>query len=602
MEGPDAARDLSRWELSSDGQPPRIALVLLAIGSQNYTDFSLANKLEYCERANYVCRVFTKSLEADRPAAWNKVLAAQIVLEEGFDWIWLLDLDTLIMNTTLRLETHILKEFANALTPNIVESFHPNSTTARANAPNWYLPDSEIFPIPATAQRLLKQNTASVLISADCHGLNSGSMLIRNSPWTKKFLPLMWEIGGMDKEAVPQLWRYNAVVLSTPAKDQAGVMHIAEKDILYANSAGHIRVIPQQVFNAYPFYCGSKYIPGDFVVHFPGCTKWHGNCDAFFARFGNIAKELSSSSSSLGPETTLYLENIANSTAPTRMTDLARFEDYSADTAALTRWRRGWERSEVIPSSPRERAVVRTGLGWKNSGRPDVEVVFMHSNGTLFDVKAVVREIRRVLDATPVPRSLITIYSRLSPGRAFMESLLDAGVDRVVAVTNFGGEVAGVLRHVVEEWDRIAERTVFVGDLDPSQLPRLREQLQAYLPDASPAGFVHFGKDECCSCDATSCGLPLNSKLSPLRTLLTSQLCRSPFRTTLGSTFAVTRTCVRNREKSLLQYLRYEVSAPEEEGADKDLEKAVERVWRDVFACENAYQELREDWDTSCSL
>jgi hypothetical protein len=113
------------------------------------------NKQNYANKHGY--RLFDESavLDQSRPASWSKIRAVQRLLaEESCDWVFWLDADTVVMNSEKR-----------------VESFLPASKG------------------DATSEQI------DLLLSADDGGgYNAGVWLIKNSPWSLRFLQEWWDM------------------------------------------------------------------------------------------------------------------------------------------------------------------------------------------------------------------------------------------------------------------------------------------------------------------------------------------------------------------------------------------------------------------------
>ncbi len=102
-----------------------------------------------------------------------------------------------------------------------------------------------------------------VILTKDCNGINAGSVIWRNSPWTHAFLQDIYNTHNDSSiNAIEHWW------------EQAGIIHL-----LQTNPADkmHIRFVPARSLNAWPLAgvtCQHQvYQPGDFVIHFPGETR-----------------------------------------------------------------------------------------------------------------------------------------------------------------------------------------------------------------------------------------------------------------------------------------------------------------------------------------
>lgn len=157
--------------------------------------------------------IYNESLDKNRKTHWSKVIALSNHLEE-YDWLFWLDSDALIMNTDIRLESLIDDQF-------------------------------------------------DLIIARDCNGyVNTGSFLIKNSPWSKEFL-VQW----YDEKYKNGFGRF---------QDNGAFID------LYDNSSDirdHIKVVlPPRVMNSYlgcKYKMDGVYQPGDFILHFAGLRSFH---------------------------------------------------------------------------------------------------------------------------------------------------------------------------------------------------------------------------------------------------------------------------------------------------------------------------------------
>ena len=115
----------------------------------------------------------------------------------------------------------------------------------------------------SVALETLVDEDYDVVLTHDCEGLNSGSVLWKNTPWTHAFLADIFALH--NDLSVPQIdiwW------------DQAAIRHLLD---INSNNAEHVKVVPARSMNAWPegeVTCpGQMFQPGDFVVHFPSGLK-----------------------------------------------------------------------------------------------------------------------------------------------------------------------------------------------------------------------------------------------------------------------------------------------------------------------------------------
>ena len=104
-----------------------------------------------------------------------------------------------------------------------------------------------------------------ILMTKDCNGLNAGSVIWKNSPWSHDFLRQVYDL-------------HNATFINQIDTwwEQAAILHLLQND---ADIASHIRALPARSMNAWPNTstwptCDNQtYQDGDFVVHFPAGFK-----------------------------------------------------------------------------------------------------------------------------------------------------------------------------------------------------------------------------------------------------------------------------------------------------------------------------------------
>jgi hypothetical protein len=121
----------------------RFAVLTLCDANAGYIcAASAANKRRYCDLHGYDLIVSRTAADPTRPAAWSKILEMRKHLPR-YDWVLFIDVDTLIMNPTVRLEE-------------------------------------------------IADNTVDQVIGADHNGVNSGVWLVRNAPWSFFFLDELW--------------------------------------------------------------------------------------------------------------------------------------------------------------------------------------------------------------------------------------------------------------------------------------------------------------------------------------------------------------------------------------------------------------------------
>ena len=183
----------------------------------------------YTSKHNYDLLLDTTVPESEfSNPVWHKLtMFENAIASQKYDWLWWLDFDTLITNTSIPLHTLIPKFLHN----------HPSP--------------SEI----------------AFLLTADCFPLNAGSMIMRSSPLLTNLISSVRQCGR-----------------DHPDKNEQDCI----KDILYKTELGkkHALWVPQDEINAFspeiPCYDegGSGWRVGRFVVHFAGAwAHLHGYKD-----------------------------------------------------------------------------------------------------------------------------------------------------------------------------------------------------------------------------------------------------------------------------------------------------------------------------------
>jgi len=153
-------------------------------------------------------------------------------------WIWMLDLDTLIMNFNITLESIADKSY-------------------------------------------------DMIISEDCQGLNSGSVLFRNTQWTLEFLESVYQTN--DKHFVhdvEDLW------------EQAAINYLYKRYKETYEKNNRIKVVHQKTFNSFPEETTKtprcrpgRYEENDFLVHFAGATNKEEIFDRYYEALYQPKKE-----------------------------------------------------------------------------------------------------------------------------------------------------------------------------------------------------------------------------------------------------------------------------------------------------------------------
>ena len=192
----------------------------------------------YAAKHGYVLVDGSHLLDRSRPPAWSKIRAVQNLLDNNrkCDWVFWMDADTVIMNSSIALE-----------------SLLPSSS------------DSAIDLIATYDRRF---------------GVNSGSWLLRNSTWSRQFLEDWWNMKAWVRPAGLSL-----------SGDNAAFGHLVQERLENPSDAEHIAVPARCNFNAFGVFVNSAqqlrgdvqqqewylsenfYHAGDFVAHASGIDQ-----------------------------------------------------------------------------------------------------------------------------------------------------------------------------------------------------------------------------------------------------------------------------------------------------------------------------------------
>ncbi len=200
-------------------------------------DRVLKNRENYAQRHGYTIINANNMIDKSRPPAWTKLIAMEKHLASNqFDYLMYMDMDVVIMNPLLRLESFIAPGF-------------------------------------------------DFVMTEDWGGLNSGNWLAKNTDFSKWFLRTAWEqkhlVERTSSEGVKYPFEYEqrAFHFLTNSKvwqDRKLPKYRGEKSP--EEIMEHFYVMPQCAFNSYVVHPlesradreVSQYVDGDLLVHFAG--------------------------------------------------------------------------------------------------------------------------------------------------------------------------------------------------------------------------------------------------------------------------------------------------------------------------------------------
>ena len=109
---------------------PKFAIVTLFDSYyEDLAKIAIPDKLQYASKHGYDVIYFDQKIDDTRPAQWSKVKAVEHVLDD-YEWVWWIDIDALIMNRDIKLES-IVDETADII-------FTENKYSVISNGSSFY--------------------------------------------------------------------------------------------------------------------------------------------------------------------------------------------------------------------------------------------------------------------------------------------------------------------------------------------------------------------------------------------------------------------------------------------------------------------------------
>jgi hypothetical protein len=215
-------------------------IAVLVVYDDNYESMKRItvddNIKDYCDLHGYTL-IQHKITETERHASWYKISKSIDILKSNeFDWLFFIDLDCLIMNSTIKLESIIDEKYSYIIPSHNVPAIDTPTVTP-------FQTDNTI-----TSQFLVKNDDAGIKILEDI--------------WESKELPSNMDFHTFDYES-----RQNRVT------------------ILKEEFKPYIKILDERILNRF-WYVNSPFItfhnhginnlvwnPGDFIVHVTGYNK-----------------------------------------------------------------------------------------------------------------------------------------------------------------------------------------------------------------------------------------------------------------------------------------------------------------------------------------
>jgi hypothetical protein len=149
--------DLSLPQERQSGKNPKIGMIMVYSESDNgewgpeIMEMVMRNKQNYAKLYGYDVLNGNSVIDLSRPVAWSKILAVERHLS-GYDYLFYIDMDAVVMNPAVRLESLIA----------------------------------------AAAATGAGTGDADFIMTEDWNGLNTGVWFAKNTAWAKAFLQLAW--------------------------------------------------------------------------------------------------------------------------------------------------------------------------------------------------------------------------------------------------------------------------------------------------------------------------------------------------------------------------------------------------------------------------
>ncbi|POS87526.1 hypothetical protein EPUL_001941 [Erysiphe pulchra] len=246
---------------------------------------SVRNKKRYVKRWGYdldIVDMTTKKRYAHEwREGWEKVDTIRKSMQKypKAEWFWWLDLNTVIMEPSYSLQSHIFNHLAT-VTYRDINKYNPLNITHPF--PAKYL-DAEDLSLVGDG----KPSSINLIVPQDCSGFNLGSFFIKRSSWSDRLLDVWWDPVGYEQKHME--WEH---------KEQDVLEHLYQYQPWVRS---HTAFIPQRMINSFPTgACSQKgnnskihydQKDRDFVVNMAGC-EWGRDCWGEMYNFREISNYL----------------------------------------------------------------------------------------------------------------------------------------------------------------------------------------------------------------------------------------------------------------------------------------------------------------------
>lgn len=249
---------------------------------------STRNKKKFANRWGYELEIVDMSLKKryahEWRESWEKVdfLRTSLRKYPDAEWFWWLDLNTLVMEPSYSLQSHIFDRL-NDVVYRDINAYNPLNITHPPTDP--YLDELSRSPVGDG-----KPESVNLILSQDCSGFNLGSFFVRRSVWLDRLLDVWWD---------PVAYEQKHMDWAHKEQDALEQLYVAQPWIRQ-----HTAFLPQRMINSFPEGACSEggnntryhynEADRDFLVNMAGC-EWGRDCWGEMYKFRELSYYLNRS-------------------------------------------------------------------------------------------------------------------------------------------------------------------------------------------------------------------------------------------------------------------------------------------------------------------
>ena len=173
------------------------------------------NKAPYAEKHGYAAICRTEGWRGDVSIGYEKIWLYKQLMEQHpeYEWIWWVGCDTLITNFNIKIEDRI-------------------------------------------------DNDYHFIIATDCNGINSDSMLVRNTPEGKAYIDYIWD---NRERYANHHWLEQQCIIESVDQFKDIIKFVPQRDINAYNYSLYPECKPYDKYENY-----GQWQEGDWLIHWPG--------------------------------------------------------------------------------------------------------------------------------------------------------------------------------------------------------------------------------------------------------------------------------------------------------------------------------------------